>query len=434
MTHKGTPRHELEVDSRYVFLTSLAAERRVLDLGGSGRALLTLAEAGTAELTHCSDDAAAVQAALNDAGVEGVDVRGGAELPLPFEDQAFDLIICHDLGDKLVRDEQWAAELRRVLDPAGYLVLALANPEGKVVSDLTGERFSAPLTYQQAFEKLSPSFGVLTLIGQSPVVANLFYDFESDTEEPGLVFDRSLLTEESEEAGWYVLIFGPEAVHRDDLTIVQAPYPAVIEAVAATRGAGAPAETAEAPADAARLAELEELVERFRRDRDVLASRLAAQQDELETAQSALKNLQSGAGEGAAPAATGDEEAAALREQTAQLEAALDQARERAESAVQDLVTEREAGAELQRKIAELSEQVDQLRGEVAAGNERVSLAEAERDEARQALDAKDADSGQAADTQASQRVAELEQEAARQGKVRQSFETQIRDLLEEVG
>ncbi len=415
------PSHELELDGRYVFLTSLAEDRRVLDMGGSARALLTLAEAGTAELTHCGDDAETVQKALSDAGVEGVEVRGMVELPLPFADQAFDLIIYHDLAEELGRDDKWVAELRRVLDPGGYLVLALKNAEGKLVSDLAGERFTAPFTYQDAFAKLSPSFGVLTLMGQSPVVANLFYDFESNTDEPGLVFDRSLLTEESEEAGWYVLIFGPEAVHRDDLTIVQAPYQEVLAAVAAARAA--PAASAEPSPDAARLAELEELVERFRRDRDVLASRLA-QQDEA-----------AGAGQEAVEArADGDgEELVALTEQNAQLSEAVNQARERAESAVQDLVTEREAGAEMQRKIEELSSALDELRGELAATNERVSLAEAERDEARRRLDAEDEDSGQET-AGTSQRVEELEAEAVRQAKVRQSFETQIRDLLEEVG
>ena len=35
---------------------------------------------------------------------------------------------------------------------------------------------------------------------------------------------RSLLEEEAEDAGWYVLLFGPEKVTRDDLIIVEQPY------------------------------------------------------------------------------------------------------------------------------------------------------------------------------------------------------------------
>ena len=48
----------------------------------------------------------------------------------------------------------------------------------------------------KAFSELADTFGEATLFGQSPVVASMFYDFESADEDPTLVLDRSLLEEE----------------------------------------------------------------------------------------------------------------------------------------------------------------------------------------------------------------------------------------------
>ncbi|MEE8409528.1 MAG: methyltransferase domain-containing protein, partial [Myxococcota bacterium] len=274
------PSSVLERQSRYVLLGGIAADRRVLDIGGDAPGLFALAEAGAAELTCATDEPDTVITALREAEVEGVDVVPMPSLPMPFDDDAFDLVICYDLGGRLVENDAWRDELRRILTDGGYLVMALAHPGGQTLSDLLGKAFMPPLSYQEAFDKLSKPFGTLTLLGQSPVVANLFYDFESEEEDPDLVLDRSLLPDEEEEPGWYILIFGPEAVHRDDLTIVQVPFEKLTTLVRQSVLHVAPERTD--GIDPAAIDDARDAADRFRAERDVLAGRIAEMQEEIE--------------------------------------------------------------------------------------------------------------------------------------------------------
>ncbi len=225
-------RPDLELHARYVLLSQWAAERRVLDIGGDAKSLLLLAESGVGELSSMSVEPEVLTAALAQAGVEGVEVAPLGVPPFPYADAAFDLIICHDLPEWLKQPEPWADELRRILDPAGYLVVAVPNPTGHSLSELCGMPLASSFTYEQVFKKLSQRFGQLTLFGQSPVVGHLFFDFESDVDEPGLAFDRTLLPDEGEAPAWYVLLFGPEKQRRDDLTIVQLPFATLAESLA----------------------------------------------------------------------------------------------------------------------------------------------------------------------------------------------------------
>ena len=151
-------RPELEIQARYALLAPLSEGRRVLDFGSDAQSLLVLAEAGATEITAVSDAPDDVRASLEQAGVEGVDVLS-ATLPLPFADASFELVMCHDLGERMHGDPGWLPELRRVLVPEGYLVVALPNPEGVCLSDLLGERFDAALTYEQALAMLGDRFG-----------------------------------------------------------------------------------------------------------------------------------------------------------------------------------------------------------------------------------------------------------------------------------
>ena len=250
---RGRPIPELEIESRYVLLAPLAEDKRVLDVGGDAASLMLLAEAGAAELTAASEQPDTLCAQLVESGIEGIEVVPTPTLPLSFEDGAFDLIICHDLGEWVSQDKGWIAEVRRVLSADGFVAFALANPNGLRLSNLCGKDFSSALSYEEAFAELSETFGVLTVFVQSPMAANLFYDIESTEEETDLVFDRSLLTEDIDEAGWYVLVFGPSSIHRDDLAIVQVPFASMAQAVRSRE--------AEAPLRAAFPDELEVEIE-----------------------------------------------------------------------------------------------------------------------------------------------------------------------------
>src|SRR5690606_18644542 len=141
-------------------------------------------------------------------GVEGVDMRPDFSPPLPFDEASFDLVICHDLTDRLEEKPQWAREIRRILDPNGHLVVAVATESGQFISELAGLKGRSALGYEDAYAQLSEAFGEVAIYGQAPVAATMFFDLQSEEEEPGLTFDASLLDEDGEDPGWYILVFG----------------------------------------------------------------------------------------------------------------------------------------------------------------------------------------------------------------------------------
>jgi SAM-dependent methyltransferase len=110
------------------FVRSLGGAGRALDLGcGDGR--LT-AELDAAELTAADVSRVALERArrrLPDARIAELE----PDAPLPFDDGAFDLVLCAETVEH-VRDVQLLlSEARRVLAPGG--MLALTTPAGRVL-------------------------------------------------------------------------------------------------------------------------------------------------------------------------------------------------------------------------------------------------------------------------------------------------------------
>src|SRR4051794_39530275 len=129
MARPGGYSKHLELHARYVLAAPLVEDKRVLDLGGAAAtSLVPLAEAGAAELAVACDDPQTFGAELAEAGLEGVAVSLDEGLPLPYDDGAFDIVICHDLAERVAADAAWEAEVRRILSPEGYLMAAVANP------------------------------------------------------------------------------------------------------------------------------------------------------------------------------------------------------------------------------------------------------------------------------------------------------------------
>ena len=367
------PRPELEVQARYVMLSKLAAERRVLDLGGDTKSALLLAEAEVGELTCACPDPRALAADLAEAGVEGVDVVSLPALPLSFDDAAFDLIICHDFGEWLREDPAWISEFRRVLSPGGYLSLAIANPGGHPLSELVGEHFSSRLTYQEAFTELSSHFGKLTLFGQWPMVANLFCDFEEEPDEPSEEFDRSLLSDESEEPGWYLLIFGPETVPHSDRTIVQIPFQSLAAALE-DRSATAGSTTSVSGQEMAQL----------QTERDELVQRVLKLQEDLQESRAAASAAEESPG--SAPTL---EEREALEERLAAADTELTELRERIRTTEEKLAaaalraSDTAAQLDLSRQNLEVTaSRLANAEGQLTGADERLKAAARERDQA----------------------------------------------------
>jgi SAM-dependent methyltransferase len=117
---------------------------RVLDLGcGAGTFTAALAGAGADALGVDVAEAALARARQRHSGLEfaRIDVDG----ELPFADGAFDLVWSSEVIEHVADTARWLGEVRRVLDPAGRLLLTTPN-HGRLRLVLHGvERYSEPL-------------------------------------------------------------------------------------------------------------------------------------------------------------------------------------------------------------------------------------------------------------------------------------------------
>jgi SAM-dependent methyltransferase len=129
---------------RGFLLAELRAGDRVLDLGcGAGEFTAELAAAGAAVV---GIDVA--QAALERARAKhpGLEFRiAPLDGPLPLEDNSFELVWASEVIEHVADTARWLSEVRRVLAPAGRLLLTTPS-HGRLRVGFGGvERFSDPL-------------------------------------------------------------------------------------------------------------------------------------------------------------------------------------------------------------------------------------------------------------------------------------------------
>jgi SAM-dependent methyltransferase len=471
---------QLELHARYAIVGHLASGRRVLDIGcGDGVALAQLLAGGAEKVVLASATAMGALAAAD------AEARGRAEavadptLPLSFADHAFDLIVCHDLVDRLAQSDDWIPELRRVLVADGYLLLAVANPAGRFLSELAGTRCTTALDYEATTEKLADVFGSVTVLGQTPMVASLFFDFDDASEEPGLSLDPALLPEDDDDQpGWYLLLCGPEPLHRDELAIVQVPFGQIVQGIEeqAPKAAMDPSALTAAPADAAAAAELAEsrgqiaalqsraneleralqAAEANREGRDGACchlqghsqAALVAVEDELRQSRAQLESLRAGHLTALRDAEGETHEAMRKIEEeaTAQLEQERTEQAERLrqaevhvqEAAARCAVAERRVRDTEQSLTAQLETERDARNAAEAALQQAQAAAGAEHQRAEEALARLQGAQAPGAPTleeleKKDVRLSELEEQLHRQHVDRQSLEEQVRDLLDEV-
>jgi len=110
---------------------SLVDFERVLDFGcGCGRVLRHMAHLASRITLHgCDIDAEAIEWARRELPFVNV-LRNTALPPLDYEDGYFDLVVNHSVFTHLPENYQdaWLAELRRIVQPDGYLILSVSGP------------------------------------------------------------------------------------------------------------------------------------------------------------------------------------------------------------------------------------------------------------------------------------------------------------------
>jgi SAM-dependent methyltransferase len=118
---------EAEHVSRYLWAAPLAEGRRVLDAAcGTGYGSAILAGAGAASVTAVDRSEEALRWARL-AAKEGVRHERADLAALPFEDGAFDLVVCFEAIEHVRQPEPVLDELCRVLAPGGLLLISSPN-------------------------------------------------------------------------------------------------------------------------------------------------------------------------------------------------------------------------------------------------------------------------------------------------------------------
>jgi ubiquinone/menaquinone biosynthesis C-methylase UbiE len=130
---------------RLAFLREeVRAGDRALDIGcGAGDFTASLAQAGAEAVGVDVAEAALERARARHPGLDFrlVPIDG----PLPFDDNAFDLVWASEVIEHVADTAPWLSELRRVLAPAGRLLVTTPS-HGRLRVAVSGvDRFSEPL-------------------------------------------------------------------------------------------------------------------------------------------------------------------------------------------------------------------------------------------------------------------------------------------------
>src|SRR5689334_20999855 len=200
---------------RYLYLEELIENREVVEIGCAlGVGCDFFAERGARSVRGVDRDEAVLERARRRYGRAEVEFhrwRGG----LPFRDASADFIAVPEAGQWL--DEAgFLDELRRVLKPAGRLLVAVPN----------GDRPEVPggVSYYELYERLEPLFPPIRMIGQTPFLAYGLVEYQD--EEPDLALDTSLCEGNPEAVSHYVALGGPPELDEPTrgYTIMQIPF------------------------------------------------------------------------------------------------------------------------------------------------------------------------------------------------------------------
>ena len=151
---------EAEHLSRYWWASALAPGRRVLDAGcGMAYGSALMAEAGAAEVTGVDLAEDVIRAARAEVG-DSIRLEAADVASLPFEDGAFDLVVCFEVIEHVPDQDRVLAELRRVLGRGGVLAISSPNRDAYVPGNPHHVHEYAPAELEAALRGLWPEVRV----------------------------------------------------------------------------------------------------------------------------------------------------------------------------------------------------------------------------------------------------------------------------------
>jgi SAM-dependent methyltransferase len=119
---------EAEHEARYRWAAQLARGRAVLDAGcGVGWGSVVLSDAGATSVTGVDINPDALASARERAGDRDAEFQQADLQALPFDDEAFDLVVCFEAIEHVDDPSRALDGLARVLSPGGQLVISSPN-------------------------------------------------------------------------------------------------------------------------------------------------------------------------------------------------------------------------------------------------------------------------------------------------------------------
>ena len=166
--------------ARYLMAAQLAEGRRVLDAAcGEGYGTAILAGAGASSAVGVDSDAAIVAHARERYGLEFATADVAA---LPFDGDAFDLVVSFETIEHVAEPEAVLDELTRVLAPDGLLVISTPNKHEYLVEN---EFHTRELTHEEFLELLRPRFPSVRVLYQQNWLTSTILGEEGMREESG---------------------------------------------------------------------------------------------------------------------------------------------------------------------------------------------------------------------------------------------------------
>lgn len=202
---------EAEHRARYLLASRLVRDARVLDAGcGTGYGSRMLADAGAAHVVgvDVSDDAVAL--AAGQLGDRGETVRGDVS-SLPFEDDAFDVVVCFEVIEHVEDRESALDEFARVLRPEGTLVISSPN---RLVYPPGNPHHVYEYTPSELEQALRSRFPAVTLLGQHARLGSVVTEYAENPEEGTETDGRFLLLDDGKPSAeiYTVALAGATAV------------------------------------------------------------------------------------------------------------------------------------------------------------------------------------------------------------------------------
>jgi SAM-dependent methyltransferase len=209
---------------RYAMVLELARDKDVLDIAcGEGYGTAALALVARSALGVDVDPATVRHAGARYTAMN-VDFRAGECTQIPAADDSFDLVVSFETIEHLTQQERMLAEIRRVLRPAGKLVIS--SPNKLVYSDRRAVQnpfHERELYFDEFRDMLRAVFPAVRVFGQRIFAASAVHPLRGAATEtrwlgPALAADRGLSA--LPEPEYFIAICGPESEEPPDLSSV----------------------------------------------------------------------------------------------------------------------------------------------------------------------------------------------------------------------